>query len=79
MRALLALSLLLLGSCKAEAPEVEGYVYKVRIAYLADLPANYETRRDCEIQKAMIEHLKDTPAIRDGLTRFVICTPVGKL
>jgi hypothetical protein len=76
--ALLALSLLLIIARNAHAPELSNYGYVVRIMYIADLPTIYEKRADCAVQEAMIENLRDTPAIRDGLTRVVLCMPVGR-
>lgn len=76
--ALLALSLLLITACKAHAPELSNYGYVVRIMYVADLPTIYEKRSDCAVQESMIQNLKDSPVIRDGLVRVVLCMPVGR-
>ena len=74
-----ALSLLILMtgcSSEARAPELDGYAYTVRIAYVADLAVRpYDTRRRCEVTRAFTE--KELPEM-PGYQKIVQCLPVGK-
>jgi hypothetical protein len=76
MRPLLILTFLLSGCSEARAPELNGYAFVVRIAYVADLDVNpYHTRSRCEVTRAFTEkELPDLP----GYHKIVACMPVNR-
>lgn len=76
MARLILLTLLITGCAgDARAPEVSGYAYVVRVAYLHDVQvAPYDTRKRCEVTRAFTE--KELPEM-PGYTKIVQCMPVG--